>query len=104
MSELGRTPDGKAERAALQRDYRELTLAQRAEQVFELSRFMSRVAEAGRQRPIAGTRYPENPCGSWRREELVSDLRSESLFGFPVREVAGVRVQRLAHGHQGRVG
>lgn len=45
------TPDGKAERAALRRDYRELTPAQRTEQVFELSRFMSRVAESGhRQR------------------------------------------------------
>jgi hypothetical protein len=45
------TPDGKAERAALRRDYEELTPAQRTEQVFELSRFMSRVAESGhRQR------------------------------------------------------
>lgn len=44
-------PDGKAERAALRRDYIELTPAQRTEQVFELSRFMSRVAESGhRQR------------------------------------------------------
>ena len=43
------TPDGKAERAALRRDYLELTPAQRVEQVFELSRFMSRVAEAGRR-------------------------------------------------------
>jgi uncharacterized protein YnzC (UPF0291/DUF896 family) len=42
------TSDGKAERAALRRDYLELTPAQRMEQVFELSRFMSRVAEAGR--------------------------------------------------------
>jgi hypothetical protein len=47
------SPDGKAERAALRRDYRKLTPAQRAEQVFELSRFMSRVAEAGRRRGIA---------------------------------------------------
>jgi len=47
------SPEGKAERAALQRDYRELTPAQRAEQVFELSRFMSRVAEAGRRRRLA---------------------------------------------------
>lgn len=47
------SPDGKAERAALQRDFRELTPAQRAEQVMELSRFMSRVAEAGRRRRIA---------------------------------------------------
>jgi hypothetical protein len=44
------TPEGKAERAALRKDYRELTPAQRAEQVFELSRFMSHVAEAGRRR------------------------------------------------------
>ena len=47
------SPDGKAERAARRRDFRELTPAQRMEQVFELSRFMSRVAEAGRQRRIA---------------------------------------------------
>jgi hypothetical protein len=45
------TPEGKAERAALRRDYLELTPAQRMMQVFELSKFMSRVAEAGhRQR------------------------------------------------------
>jgi hypothetical protein len=45
------TPEGKAEHAALRRDYLELTPAQRTKQVFELSRFMSRVAEAGhRQR------------------------------------------------------
>lgn len=44
------TPDGRTERAALRRDYLELTPAQRAEQVFELSRFMSMVAEAGRRR------------------------------------------------------
>jgi hypothetical protein len=43
------TPEGEAERAASRRDYRELTPAQRVEQVFELSRFMSRVAEAGRR-------------------------------------------------------
>lgn len=43
------TPDGKAERAALRRDYLELTPAQRMKQVFELSRFMSRVSEAGRR-------------------------------------------------------
>jgi len=47
------TPDGKAERAALRRDFRELTPAQRAEQVIEISRFMSRVAEAGRRRRLA---------------------------------------------------
>jgi hypothetical protein len=44
------SPDKKAERAALRRDFRELTPAQRAEQVMELSRFMSRLAEAGRRR------------------------------------------------------
>jgi uncharacterized protein YnzC (UPF0291/DUF896 family) len=45
------SPDGKAERAALRRDYLELTPAQRMKQVFELSRFMSRVSKAGnRQR------------------------------------------------------
>lgn len=43
------TPDGKAERATLRRDYVELTPAQRAEQVIELSKFMSRVSEAGRR-------------------------------------------------------
>lgn len=47
------TPDGRAERAALQRDFRELTPAQRAEQVFELSRFVNQLAEAGRRRRIA---------------------------------------------------
>jgi hypothetical protein len=41
------TPDGAAERAALRRDYTELTPSERVEQVFELSRFMSLVAEAG---------------------------------------------------------
>jgi uncharacterized protein YnzC (UPF0291/DUF896 family) len=44
------TPEEKAERAALRRDYLELTPAQRMTQVFELSKFMSRVAEAGRRR------------------------------------------------------
>jgi len=45
------TPEGKAERAALRREFTDLTPAQRTEQVFELSRFMSRVAESGhRQR------------------------------------------------------
>jgi hypothetical protein len=47
------TPEGKAERAALRRDYMDLTPAQRVEQVFELSRFMSQVAEAGRRRRSA---------------------------------------------------
>jgi hypothetical protein len=47
------TPDGKAERAALQRDFTDLTPAQRTEQVFELSRFMSRVAESGRRQRSA---------------------------------------------------
>lgn len=44
------TPEGKAERAGLRRDYTELTPAQRAEQVMELSLFMSQVAKAGRRR------------------------------------------------------
>lgn len=43
------TPEGKAERVALRRDYTELTAAQRVEQVFDLSKFMSQVAEAGRR-------------------------------------------------------
>jgi uncharacterized protein YnzC (UPF0291/DUF896 family) len=43
------TPEGKAERAALRRDYLDLTPAQRMTQVFELSKFMSQVAEAGRR-------------------------------------------------------
>jgi len=47
------TPDGRAERAALRRDYLELTPAQRVEQVFELSRFMAEVADAGRRRRVA---------------------------------------------------
>jgi hypothetical protein len=46
------TPDGKAEKAALQREYRELTPAQRVEQVFELSKFMAQVSEAGRRRRL----------------------------------------------------
>ncbi len=46
------TPDGKAERAALRRDFQELTPAQRAEQVFELSKFMSQVADAGRRQRL----------------------------------------------------
>lgn len=47
------TPEGKAERAALRRDYLELSPAQRVEQVFELSKFMSQVAESGRRRRLA---------------------------------------------------
>jgi len=47
------TPEGRAERAALRRDFQELTPAQRAEQVFELSRFMSQVADTGRRRRLA---------------------------------------------------
>ena len=43
------TPDGKAERSRLRRDYLELTPAERMKQVFELSRFMSRVAESGQR-------------------------------------------------------
>jgi hypothetical protein len=44
------TPDGEVERARLRRDYLELEPAQRMKQVFELSRFMSKMAEAGRRR------------------------------------------------------
>lgn len=47
------TPDGTAERDRLRRDYLELEPAQRIKQVSELSRFMSRVAEAGRSRRSA---------------------------------------------------
>jgi hypothetical protein len=46
------TPDGRAERAAARRDYRELSAAQRAEQVIELSRFMSQVEQSGRRRRL----------------------------------------------------
>lgn len=49
------TPEGKAERAALRRDYLELTPAQRTAQVFELSRFMS----PGWQRPDIANAVPE---------------------------------------------
>jgi hypothetical protein len=45
-------PDRQAERAIARREFRELSSAQRAEQVFELSRFMSQVAQAGRQRRL----------------------------------------------------
>ncbi len=48
------TPDGKAERALAQREYRETTPAQRMEQVFKLSHFMSQVAEAGQRRRERG--------------------------------------------------
>jgi hypothetical protein len=44
------SPDGKAELAAMRRDYLRLTPAQRAEQVFALSKFMTQVADAGRRR------------------------------------------------------
>jgi len=47
------TPDGIAEVAALRRDYVELTPSQRVGQVFELSRFMSQLAEAGRRQRSA---------------------------------------------------
>jgi hypothetical protein len=43
------TPDGEPESARLRRDYLELEPAQRMKQVFELSRFMSKMAEAGRR-------------------------------------------------------
>jgi hypothetical protein len=45
------TPDAEPEWARLRRDYLELDAVQRMKQVCDLSRFMSRVAEAGlRQR------------------------------------------------------
>jgi hypothetical protein len=44
--------DGRAERAAARRDFRELTAAQRAEQVIELSRFMSQVEQSGRRQRL----------------------------------------------------
>jgi hypothetical protein len=44
------SPDGSAEKASQRRDFKVLTPAQRVEQVCELSRFMSRVDEAGRRR------------------------------------------------------
>jgi hypothetical protein len=53
------TPEGEAERAALRRDYMHLTPAQRTEQVFELSRFMSQVAESGHRRRVAQARGEE---------------------------------------------
>jgi len=43
------TLEGRAERAALKRDFRDLTPAQRVEQVFELSKFMSQVSQAGQR-------------------------------------------------------
>lgn len=43
------TPDGAAERAALRREYLELTPAERVEQVYELSRVLTQLAEAGRR-------------------------------------------------------
>jgi hypothetical protein len=43
------SPDGEVERRRLRRDYLELDPAQRMKQVCDLSRFMSRVAEAGRR-------------------------------------------------------
>lgn len=46
------TPDGRADRAALRREYEELTPAQRVEQVFELSKFMAGVAAAGRRQRL----------------------------------------------------
>lgn len=49
------TPDGKVELARLRRDFLELSGAERMKQVFELSRFMSQVADAGqRQRELGG--------------------------------------------------
>ncbi|MBS1887338.1 MAG: hypothetical protein JSU06_09125 [Actinobacteria bacterium] len=45
-------PDGRAERAIARREFRERSPAERAEQVFELSRFMSQVAQAGQRRRL----------------------------------------------------
>jgi len=45
-------PDRQAERAIARREFRELSGAQRVEQVFELSRFMSQVAQAGQRRRL----------------------------------------------------
>jgi uncharacterized protein YnzC (UPF0291/DUF896 family) len=47
------TPDGAVERAILRREYVELTPAERLEQVFELSRVISQLAEAGRRQRSA---------------------------------------------------
>jgi hypothetical protein len=47
------SPNGEVERARLRRDYLELEPAERVKQVCELSRFMSRVAEAGRRQRSA---------------------------------------------------
>jgi hypothetical protein len=47
------TPDGAAERSALRRDYTEFTPSERMEQVFELSRVISQLAEDGRRRRSA---------------------------------------------------
>jgi hypothetical protein len=44
------SPEGRAEQAAMRRDYLQMTPAQRAEQVFELSKFMTQVADAGRRK------------------------------------------------------
>jgi len=45
-------PNRQVERAIARREFRELSGAQRAEQVIELSRFMSQVAEAGRRQRL----------------------------------------------------
>ena len=47
------TPDGKAERALAQREYRELTPGQRVEQAMALSEEMTKLAIRGRQRARA---------------------------------------------------
>jgi hypothetical protein len=46
-------PDGRVERVIARREFRETTGAQRAEQVIELSRFMSQLAEAGKRTRMA---------------------------------------------------
>jgi hypothetical protein len=43
------TPDGKLERARLREDYENLTPEQRVSEVIELSRFMAKIAAAGRK-------------------------------------------------------
>lgn len=43
------SPDGEVERSRLRRDFRELTPVERVKQVSELSRLMSKMAEADRR-------------------------------------------------------
>ena len=73
------TPDGKVERARLRRDYLELSGAERMKQVFELSRFMSRVAAAGRRARSGRARHPGPPRGAGRRRRRVPGHRWQDL-------------------------